>query len=119
MADLYEPEAYFDRLDEMLITDKISLGNCNCTEYWRKHRWLKIKKDVVEWAQAWGLFFRLMWTVPDARLRKVYKTRVWRCFKVRRESSTFLMYVIKCAMHYHAYRMAQENKTQKILVNSF
>ena len=119
LNDLYEPEAYFDRLDELLLTEKIKLGNCNCPEYWKKHPWTNIKKQAWEWAQGWGLYLRLMWSVPDKNLRRIYKSRIWRFLKVRKESSVFLYYVIKCAMHYHAYRMAREIKTENAFVNSF
>jgi hypothetical protein len=119
LNDLYEPDAYFDRLDELLLTEKIKLGNCNCPDYWKKHPWRNLKKQAWEWAQGWGLYWRLMWSVPDKRLRQIYKDRIWHFLKVRRESSVFLFYVIKCAMHYHAHRMAREIKTENAFVNSF
>jgi radical SAM superfamily enzyme YgiQ (UPF0313 family) len=119
LNDLYEPDAYFDRLDALLLGERIKLGNCNCPDYWRKHPWRKLKKNVVEWIQAWGLYFRLMWSIPDRRLRQVYKKRLARFLRARPESSVYLFYVIKCAMHYHAYRMARDIKTKKAFVNSF
>jgi radical SAM superfamily enzyme YgiQ (UPF0313 family) len=119
LNDLYEPEAYFDRLDELFINAKANFGNRNCPKYWQRHPWRNLKKHVVEWAQGWGLYWRLMWSVPERGLRELYKARTHRLLRCRRDSSVFVFYVIKCAMHYHAYRMAREIKTAGALVNSF
>jgi radical SAM superfamily enzyme YgiQ (UPF0313 family) len=119
LNDLYEPKAYFDRLDELFISANIKLGNRNCPKYWRRHPWRNLKTQVLAWAQGWGLYWRLMWSVPDPGLRKLYRARIQRLLRCRRDSSVFFFYVIKCAMHYHAYRMAREMKATDALVNSF
>jgi radical SAM superfamily enzyme YgiQ (UPF0313 family) len=119
MKDLYEPNAYFDRLDELFLTDRIKLGNRNCPDYWRRHPWQNLKSRVRDWITGAALFFRLMWTVPDKALRSAYKSRITRALKVRRDGSIFTYYVIKSAMHYHAYRMAQQMRTENQLVNSY
>jgi hypothetical protein len=58
--------------------------------------------------------------VPEAALRREYRRRVWNLLKVRRNPGVLLIYMIKCAMHYHAYTMAQQMSTGRSrIVNSF
>ena len=119
MKDLYQADPYFDRLDELVLGENLTLGNRNCPDYWRRHPWHNLKTQVRDWVRATALYARLMWSIPDKVLRRKYKRRLARVLRRRREGSTFLFYAIKCAMHYHAYRMAQELDTETGLVNSF
>ena len=107
MKDIYEPESYFDRLDELILGENLKLGNRNCPEYWKRHPWTFVKINAREWALALGLYWRLMWSVPDKSLRQIYKRRIARLLKQRWSSSIVIHYIIKCAMHYHAYRMVE------------
>lgn len=117
MKDLYEPESYFDRLDELMLKERLRLGNRNCDDYWKRRRWLTLKTRVKEWAAAAALYWRLMRAIPDVPLRRIYKRRIGRVFKKRRDASTLVFYIIKCAMHYHAHRMVQE--FDRTLVSTF
>ena len=45
--------------------------------------------------------------VPDGSLRREYRRRIGRLLRVRREPATLWIYVVKCAMHYHAFTMAR------------
>jgi radical SAM superfamily enzyme YgiQ (UPF0313 family) len=119
LNDLYEPEGYFNRLDELFLNDRIKLGNRNCAAYWKRHPWRNFKSRVRDWALGVGLYLRLMWSIPDQALWRVYKNRVARLLRSCRDPSTFIFYVIKCAMHYHAYRMAKDLESEQTIVNSF
>ena len=90
MNELYEPEAYFDRLDDLYPRREA------------RHRpgpgpllapapagsWLKTQSLFL--AQAIGLFARLMRGVPDPALRREYRRRLWRLLKVRRDPGVLL-----------------------------
>jgi radical SAM superfamily enzyme YgiQ (UPF0313 family) len=119
LKDLYEPDSYFDRLDELFLTEKIKLGNRNCRDYWKRHLWWRFRTDLAEWARAAGLFARMMWSIPDSSLRRTYRKRLARLLRVRPESGILMFYLTKCIMHYHAYRMAQDLNPENGLVNSF
>jgi hypothetical protein len=45
--------------------------------------------------------------VPDPALRREYLRRVWRLVRVRRDPAVLWIYVVKCALHYHAHTMAR------------
>jgi len=107
MDDLYQPDAYFSRLEELYIRRKIVLGRARA-RYWREHPWRHLKDQSANAAQAVGLFARLMAGIPDASLRKEYRRRLLRLLKARRDPCVVMFYVIKCAMHYHAHYMARQ-----------
>jgi len=117
MKDLYEPESYFDRLDELVLGENLKLGNRNLKEYWKRHRWVQFKTNARDWAVCAGLYLRLMWSVPDASLRKLYKRRIRNLLAHRWDASILIYYLIKCAMHYHAYKMVQQ--FDEVVVSSF
>jgi hypothetical protein len=120
MAELHEPDNYFDRLDELFLGEKIDLGNNNLSDYWRRRPWLRARKQVKDLSLALGLLARLMLHVPDTRLRRHYRRRALHLLLRRRRASVFRYYVIKCAMHYHAYTMVQSFLSgRKEVVNSF
>jgi radical SAM superfamily enzyme YgiQ (UPF0313 family) len=98
MDSLYKPDAYFDRLEELFLDEKIEMGRGR-SRYWRKHPWTALKTNTVFLAQAIGLYVRLMRGIPEEYLRREYRKRVWRLLKVRRDPGTLLYYIIKCASH--------------------
>ena len=119
MNDLYAPEAYFGRLDALFVDAKLDMGRGRA-RYWRRHPWELVKTQSLFFAQAIGLFARLMRGLPDPALRREYHRRIWRVLKVRRDPGVLLFYVLKCAMHYHAYSMARQMASgQGRIVNSF
>ncbi len=119
LNDLYTPEAYFGRLDALIVDAKLNMGRGRA-RYWRRHPWALVKTQSLFFAQAIGLYARLMHGLPDPALRREYHKRIWRVLKVRRDPGIVLFYVIKCAMHYHAYSMAKQMASgQGQIVNSF
>jgi hypothetical protein len=117
--DLYEPAAYFERLDELFVTQQIRLGNRQCRDYWRRRPWRFLTTQVGAWAQFVVIYHRLMRCVREADLRDLYRRHILRLLRVRRDGGALGYYVVKCAMHYHAYRLARENRTGGRLINSF
>ena len=71
-------------------------------------------------AKAVGLFIRLMTRVPDARLRREYRQRLFRFLKVHRRPGLVLNYLFHMTMHYHAQYLARRMASRELqLVNSF
>jgi radical SAM superfamily enzyme YgiQ (UPF0313 family) len=119
LHDLYEPDAYFERL-EALYLDAMLMTGRGRARYWKSHPWERIKTEGLFLTQAVGLFLRMMRGVPEAHLRREYRRRVWRFLKVRRNPGVLLLYMLKVAMHYHAYTMAKQMTSgERKIVNSF
>jgi radical SAM superfamily enzyme YgiQ (UPF0313 family) len=119
LKDLYEPESYFDRLDELFLAQRLRLGNRQCKDYWKRHPWRFLTTQLGDWSRFLYLYHRLMQSVRDTGLRDLYRRRILRLLRVRRDGGVLVYYVVKCAMHYHAYRLAQENRTGGRLINVF
>lgn len=116
MASLYKPSAYFDRADSLYIDGRLTPRGGQ-TRYWQRHRWRGWRAKARFCAGALGLFFRLMWGVPEAALRREYKLRLWRIWAARRDPYVLLLYAIKCAMHYHAHLMIRRIETNGSVIN--
>jgi radical SAM superfamily enzyme YgiQ (UPF0313 family) len=120
LTELYEPKSYFDRLDELFLGDAILLGDRNVPQYWKKHPLWNLKVRLRDLAQALGLFVRLMFHVREAHLRREYRARVWQVLRKRRDPGVLLYYVIKCAFHYHLFKMAEDFRgSRRELMNTF
>jgi radical SAM superfamily enzyme YgiQ (UPF0313 family) len=119
LRDLYEPDAYFGRLEALFLEERIQHGRGR-SRYWKRHPLNRLKMESLWLVQALGLFARLMQGVPEADLRKEYRKRLWRLLQVRRDPGTVLIYVIEMAIHYHAHTMARQMSSGGIrIVNSF
>jgi radical SAM superfamily enzyme YgiQ (UPF0313 family) len=117
--DVHEPEAYFGRLEDLYIKDKMEVGRGQ-SRYWRRHplTWLRAQSGNL--LRAVVLFSRLMRGIPDQSLRREYRKRMWRLIKARPNPYVALQYVLKCALHYHAHTMAKEMTSARAPVyNSF
>jgi radical SAM superfamily enzyme YgiQ (UPF0313 family) len=119
MRDLYEPEAYFDRIDELYLKEKMTFGS-GVRKHWQRHPWTKLRMKTKTWLVSLGLFVRLMRNIPEAELRRVYRQRVWRIIKARRDPDILMLYLFKCIMHYHQWTLARQMAAAEgPLVNSF
>ncbi|WP_435017055.1 B12-binding domain-containing radical SAM protein [Tundrisphaera sp. TA3] len=107
MTELYQPDAYFDRIEDLWIKGKFHIG-AGRERYWKKHPLQKLKMETIWAVQAIGLFARLMSGIPEAHLRKEYRKRLWRYLKFRRNPGMLFTYMVKIAQHYHAYTMATQ-----------
>ena len=108
MRHAYEPDVYFDRLDQLFIRDRFKFRTFE-TPYFRKHRMLRIKTSLFFLIGFVVMFGRLMWCTPDKSLRKIYRNRIWGAFCSRITSpAIYFFYSLKCAMHYHHHKMTKE-----------
>ncbi len=107
MQDLYEPEAYFARLEDLYLTHKLQF-NRGLHRYWRRHPWNWLKTQTRNLITSVVLYHRLMRGVPEASLRREYRRRMWRLLRARPDPNLAILYLIKCAMHYHQHTMARQ-----------
>jgi radical SAM superfamily enzyme YgiQ (UPF0313 family) len=120
LTELYEPQSYFDRLDELFLRERMLLGDRTLPGYWKKHPWWSLRSQVKDLALALGLFARLLFRVRERHLRREYRKRVLRVLRVRRQAGVLLYYVIKCVFHYHLYKMAETfRRGRSGLMNTF
>jgi radical SAM superfamily enzyme YgiQ (UPF0313 family) len=119
LKDLYEPEAYFGRVEDLYLRRQIALGRGQA-RYWRRHPWQRLKARAADLLRAAVLQARLLWHVPEIALRGEYLRRIGRLLRVRRDPALLVHFLVKCAMHYHHHRMARQMAgTQGTIVNSF
>ena len=103
LNELYESDAYFQRLEDLYLKDKLDFG-----EYWRRNRWTWLKSQARNLFTAVVLFWRLMQCVPEVKLRREYRRRIGRLLRARRDPTVFPVYLLKCALHYHQHTMAKQ-----------
>src|SRR4051812_42905855 len=74
MADLYDPAAYFARLDDLYL-----VGELRAERGWRRyaedHPWQRRVRQLQRFSKAMGLMLRLLWRVPEKQLRQTYRSR--------------------------------------------
>jgi len=119
MQKLYEPTAYFDRLEALYLRSDFRPGRSRLA-YLRRHPLAWLKEHAMDLVLSAVVFYRLMRSIPERQLRKEYRRRFGRLLRRRREPSVLFAYLIKCAMHYHHYTMARQMLAQgSPVVNSF
>ncbi len=117
MTELYEADAYFDRLDDLYIAGGIETERA-WQRYARSHPWRRRGYDLQLVAQAAGVALRLMLRVPERSLRRVYCRRLWQVLRRRGDPIILRIYAVKCAMHYHVHRLVQRQQSGT-LVNTY
>ncbi len=119
MRDLYEPEAYFARLEELYLKERMPYG-AGVRRYWRRHPWSWLTMQTKNLVSAVVLFVRLMRNIPEGDLRREYRKRLWRLLKSRPDANVLVLYLFKCLMHYHQYTLARQLAAEDgRLVNTF
>jgi len=119
MRELYEPAAYFERVEELFLRQKLTIGRSR-ERWYKRHPWTYLKAQAGNLIRAAVLFGRLMRRVPDQTLRREYRQRLIRFWLARRDPAMMFNYVVKCAMHYHHHKMARTMSDGKsAVVNSF
>jgi radical SAM superfamily enzyme YgiQ (UPF0313 family) len=117
--ELHEPEAYFDRLDRLYLYGDFYFAQPRA-RYWRKHAFAWLRGKFGDLAKSIAIFLSLMVNVKEPHLRRIYRRRVLRLFRRRPDPVVLFAYVLKCVIHYHHYRMAQQMMSEESrLVNTF
>ncbi len=94
MADLYEPAAYFDRVDDLYLKARVTIDRAWQT-YASSHPWARVRRDAVLWFQSLALFAR-----PEPQVLRIY--------------------ALKCAIHWHMHVFVRTLRDRAgPLVNSY
>ena len=119
MNDLYTADAFFGRLDALMIDGKLNMGRGR-SRYWKTHPLNFLKWQSLWLVQSIGLYYRLMTGIPEAKLRREYHRRVMNLIRKRWDPGIWLYYLIKVAFHYHANTLATGMASGKsAIVNSY
>ena len=119
LRELYEPQAYFDRVDALYLDTGFTPGEVQ-REYLSRHPLKRFKAQAWNGLRGWVVYRRLMSRVKEPELRAIYRERLMNLWRVRKDPYYFFVYALKCALHYHYHRMLQRmTQTERALVNSF
>jgi len=119
MRDLYEPQAYFDRVDSLLLDPDFRIGPAQAA-YWRRHPWSRIKAQAAAAVGAVVLYHGLLRGVRDKGLREEYRRRMRNAWRVRRDPQVSIVYAVRCVLHYHYYTMVRlMTRRERVLVNNY
>jgi radical SAM superfamily enzyme YgiQ (UPF0313 family) len=118
MRELYEPAAYFDRVDALFVDTGVRPELAR-RRHLQQHPWRRRADGARLLAEAGFIFLRLMGGVADADLRREYRSRIWRILKTRPDPALLQLYTVKCAMHYHAHTMVRLMLHGGPVINSF
>jgi hypothetical protein len=119
LSTQYDPKNYFERTEALFLQPDFDIGYGK-SPYWKRHPLRKLKVESISLVAAIGLFLRLMRRVPEAHLRREYRSRMKRLLKVHRRPGLVLLYVFHLAMHYHTYTLARQMAVgERKIVNSF
>jgi radical SAM superfamily enzyme YgiQ (UPF0313 family) len=110
MAEVYESETYFDRLEDLYLREKMPYNQA-VVRYWRRHPWTWLKYQTRNLVTSVVLFHRLMKAIPEASLRREYRRRLARVLRVRPDPNILVLFLFKCAMHYHQFTLAKQMST--------
>ena len=111
MEKAYDPDAYFDRIDELYINRRFKYKT-HTLPFWRKRMFAWWKRSVGNIAKTLYLYRRVMREIPERDLIPTYKKRFWRLVRTRPfEPHLWLHYIIKITMHYHYYTIIQAMKS--------
>lgn len=115
---LHEPEAWFDRLDRLFLDGDFRFGEPR-TAWLARRPLARWRTAATEAAVAAAVLAGLMARVDDPDLRRVYARRMARFVRRRREPAAWMVYAIKCAIHWHHVSMARRMAGGGGAVNTF
>ena len=75
LKDLYEPEAFFGRVDDLYLTHRTPCFAA-LRDFHRRNPWRQAGDLIKDMSKAVGLFARLMSQVPEVTLRREYRRRL-------------------------------------------
>lgn len=119
MRDLYEPDAYFRRVNDFIQATGYDVAPAR-SRYWRTHRWSGLRGRALDAARAAIIFVQLMRIVPDPGLRGIYRREIGNLLRTRPSASLLFGYVLKCVMHFHHHTLARDMlEGRTAVVNSY
>ena len=114
MDDLYQPQAFYDRLDSLYLGANFRYAS-HYIDYWRRKPWQWFRRMCYATMFFLGAAFMLLTKVKVASLRRLYRRRLLRLMWKRWEPELWFIYVLKCAGHYHFHLMAEQMKKRGVI----
>jgi hypothetical protein len=119
MRALYEAGAYFNRVDDLLLSPEFQVGRAQ-EAYLARHPWRRVKSYDLNAIRAVAIYYRLRQGVEEDALRDEYRLHMARAWRVRRDPFYSFVYACKCVFHYHYHSMIKEmGQRERMLVNTF
>lgn len=119
LNEIFEPEAYFDRLDDLYIHRRF-YDSAEAVRVPNIPRWMQVKYLLISLCFTIGLLARLLIGVDDWRLRRFYLKRLLGFIRSRPYPMRFLDYVMESVCHYHFHRFARGmTRGRKDIVNTY
>jgi ribosomal protein L39E len=118
MRELYAPEAYFGRLDDLYLKGGLRQSNPR-RRHLQDKPWRRFLLNASLLAEALFIFLRLQTKVKDSDLRRHYRRSMGRLLRRRLPVDIWQVYAIKAAMHYHVHTLVNAMNGDEPLVNTF
>lgn len=108
MWDLYQPEAYFKRVDELHMDDKLLYGP-HARLYWHKQPWwVRLREESLTAIRCLFIYLFFVVRLPNGKLREEYRKRIRGAVEKHQHPTIVFVYLFRCLMHYHHYTMAEK-----------
>ena len=118
MNELYEPAAYFGRLDDLYFTGGLD-QSAPQHRHMRRKPLKRLARGAALLAEAAYISLRLQWGVRDKGLRRHYRAAMGRVLRKRPRPDILQAYAVKCAMHYHTHKLVAQMTGEGSMVNTF
>jgi radical SAM superfamily enzyme YgiQ (UPF0313 family) len=107
MRDIYEPQAYFERLDNLYLDRGLRPAPARA-RYLRSHPIRSLISNMRLLGEAAAIILHLTFGINHAELRREYRRRLINAAFRCRSVAVLQIYALKCALHFHSFMMAQQ-----------
>ena len=119
MAELYEPQAYFDRVDDLYRDGGIVIDRA-WQSLWRGHPWRMARTRPVFGLECLRPLHACARQVPDRRCAGSTASASGRSSARGPKPAVLRIYALKCAIHWHMHKFVRRlMTTEKPLVNTY
>ena len=119
LVEIYQPEAYFDRLDDLYIHRRF-YDHAEAIRVPNIPRWLQIKYLAISLTFTTWMLIKLLIHADDWSLRKHYLKRLYGFAKSKPYPMRYLDYVMESVCHHHFYRFSQNMlKGETEIINTY
>ncbi|NBS15844.1 MAG: DUF4070 domain-containing protein [Gammaproteobacteria bacterium] len=119
LVEIYQPEAYFDRLDDLYIHRRF-YDHAEATRVPNIPRWVQVKYLAISLTFTTWMLMKLLIHSGDWSLRKHYLKRLYRFAKSKPYPMRYLDYVMESVCHHHFYRFSQNMlKGETEIINTY
>lgn len=107
LQEFFEPDAFFDRLDDLYIRRRFYLS-ADAIRLPLIPFWVQVKFLGLSLTFAMIMLIKLLWYVDTWALRQHYCKRLLNFIKHRPQPMRIFEYILESVCHYHFYRFSQD-----------